>query len=112
LSSHEGWILALNLRPGLEMLARVGENELDEAALNACVGTLPATAEADGQWYAHTLGRLQVQLVRAAEGDRVTLKVEAPHGDRRAVEAVTMACNTSVLQDIACDRADAEATRP
>ncbi len=97
MSVQDGWILPVNLRPCLDLLARVGETTLEDSTEAAFEEALNGTDAAQDRWYSLTLGRLGVQLARA-DGHRIHLRVEAPHGFGRAVDAVTLACATYRLE--------------
>lgn len=91
------WIHLGNLRPCLELLAGVGETELNEGARNAFESGLSETDYATDHWFELPLGKLAVALAKG-EGGRIHTRVEAPHGFGRAVEAVKWACSMYKLE--------------
>ena len=96
--AHEGHIHMFNFEPCLELLAQVGETQLDDATRAAFVHGLSATIFDSEDFFSQPLGKLTVAVARG-EDSKVHLRVEAPHGFGRAVEAVTHACATYRLED-------------
>lgn len=91
------WIHGANFLPCLELLARVGEADLDEGTREAFEGGLSNTDHDDDIWYDLPLGVLTVGVAKEESG-KVFLRVNAPHGFARAVEAVTFACASYRLE--------------
>ncbi|MFC5848218.1 hypothetical protein [Deinococcus petrolearius] len=106
MSVVEGSVQARNLAACLDLLAGVGETELDGGLLAAFESGL-AEGGPDG-WTAHPLGKLSAEAARvAARPDRIAFRVEAPHGYTRAVSAVLRACDGYVLEAQATPQPDA-----
>ncbi|GBF04865.1 hypothetical protein DAERI_030031 [Deinococcus aerius] len=95
--AHSAWILGANFLPCLELLARVGETVLDEGMRGAFEGGLSGTNYDEGLWYDLPLGVLTVGIAKEESG-KVFLRVTAPHGFARAVDAVTFACASYRLE--------------
>ena len=95
---HEGRIHMFNFEPCLELLAQVGETELDDATRSAFVTGLNGTIFGSEEFYSQPLGKLTVAVARGDQ-NKVHLRVDAPHGFGRAVEAVAHACATYRLED-------------
>lgn len=87
-----------NFEPCLELLAQVGETELDDGARAAFVDGLNGTIIGEQAFFERPLGKLTVAVARG-DDNKVHLRVDAPHGFGRAVEAVTRACATYRLED-------------
>lgn len=83
--------------PCLELLARVGEATLDQGIREAFEGGLRGTDYDGDVWYEFPLGVLHIGVAREESG-KVFLRVNAPHGFARAVDAVTFACASYRLE--------------
>lgn len=94
------WIRLENFVPCLELLAHIGETELDETSRTAFEGSIGNTEFDADQWFDLPLGTLNVGIARE-DGGKVFMCVEAPHGFARAVDAVTFACASYHLRSLA-----------
>ncbi|WP_157465035.1 hypothetical protein [Deinococcus apachensis] len=81
----------------MELLARVGETTLDDGLKGAFEGGLKGTDYDGNVWYDLSLGMLTVGVAKEESG-KVFLRVNAPHGFARAVDAVTFACASYRLE--------------
>ncbi|MBB5232985.1 hypothetical protein [Deinococcus budaensis] len=97
MKAHTAWIHGANFLPCLDLFARVGETVLDDGVRGAFEGGLKDTDHDAGVWYDLPLGVLTVGVAKEESG-KVFLRVNAPHGFARAVEAVTFACASYRLE--------------
>ncbi|WP_288481346.1 hypothetical protein [uncultured Deinococcus sp.] len=99
MSVVEGYIQARNLAACLDLLAGVGETELDGGVLAAFETGLKGTSPDRDRWTVHALGRLTAEAARVNIGaGLIAFRVEAPHGYTRAVSAVLRACGEYFLE--------------
>lgn len=99
MSVVEGYIQARNLAACLDLLAGVGETELDAGLLEAFGTGLEGSNPDRDRWTVHALGKLTAEAARVNIGaGLIAFRVEAPHGYTRAVSAVLRACGEYFLE--------------
>ncbi|UQN06381.1 hypothetical protein [Deinococcus sp. QL22] len=99
MKSQTALIADSNFIPCLQLLANVGDVELDAGIQSAFEGGLIGTDEED-TWYEWPVGKLVVAVKRDEIGmGLIWFRVQVPHGFTRAVDVVLHACGSYRLNE-------------